>query len=190
MSIPFWRAVDYSDDGCYIYECLNCYRGWEARTNPKYSEWSFCPCCGCKWEGQKEWDQNEKYDKCRNPSENARLCMPSFQVQERFITLDPTIIDKKSEWRNKSSYVTDSFGAVFDLLYYIQQELNDDLVFGYNEYRIVRAEGVEHKLLKWDERKTGEQMVVNYKKYKFFKKEFQKKIDNYLENKVECLSNI
>jgi len=43
MSIPFWRYQDGSDDGCSVYECLSCYKGWEARTNPKYSEWKFCP---------------------------------------------------------------------------------------------------------------------------------------------------
>ena len=34
MSIPKWRYVRYTDDGCSLYQCLNCYNGWEARTEP------------------------------------------------------------------------------------------------------------------------------------------------------------
>lgn len=36
MSIPKWRYVRYTDDGCSAYQCLNCYNGWEARTEPAW----------------------------------------------------------------------------------------------------------------------------------------------------------
>jgi len=52
MSIPAWRKVEYTDDGCSIYECLSCYNSWEARTSPEWSGWQFCPCCGVGWESQ------------------------------------------------------------------------------------------------------------------------------------------
>lgn len=34
MSVPHWRYVHYTDDGCAIYQCLNCYNKWESRTAP------------------------------------------------------------------------------------------------------------------------------------------------------------
>jgi hypothetical protein len=50
MSIPAWRNIEYTDDGCSIFQCLNCYKTWEARTNPEWGEWKFCPVCGIAWE--------------------------------------------------------------------------------------------------------------------------------------------
>lgn len=32
--IPYWRYVRYTDDGCAIFQCLNCKNEWEARTAP------------------------------------------------------------------------------------------------------------------------------------------------------------
>lgn len=31
---PFWRYVRYTDDGCALYQCLNCKSQWESRTQP------------------------------------------------------------------------------------------------------------------------------------------------------------
>ena len=50
MSIPILRNVGYTDDGCTEYECLNCYYRIETRNDPFYSEWKFCPKCGCAWQ--------------------------------------------------------------------------------------------------------------------------------------------
>ena len=62
MSIPYWRTVRYTDDGCAIYQCLHCYHEWEGRGAPWWSLdgkkpdkpgiWNFCPVCGIKWVGQ------------------------------------------------------------------------------------------------------------------------------------------
>ena len=52
MAIPKWRHVEGTDDGCGISQCLSCYATWEGRSWT--SEWSFCPYCGIKWEGQHE----------------------------------------------------------------------------------------------------------------------------------------
>lgn len=46
----FWRKRHYTDDGCTLYECLNCHCGWEGRDDPHL--WNFCPHCGCEWVGQ------------------------------------------------------------------------------------------------------------------------------------------
>lgn len=32
--VPFWRKVRYTDDGCTLYQCLNCKHSWESRTEP------------------------------------------------------------------------------------------------------------------------------------------------------------
>lgn len=66
MSIPKWRMVRYDDDGCCLYQCLNCYEQWSGRGAPGdtwegvYHEyWKFCPCCGIRWEGS----QRERSDR-------------------------------------------------------------------------------------------------------------------------------
>lgn len=38
MAIPRWRYVRYTDDGSALYQCLNCYCYWDARTEPGYFE--------------------------------------------------------------------------------------------------------------------------------------------------------
>jgi len=68
MSIPKWRVVEYTDDGCSIFQCLNCYDTWEGRTPAGYSDfdgtytalWRFCPCCGIQWEGSAR-EQTDEY---------------------------------------------------------------------------------------------------------------------------------
>ena len=56
--IPYWRTVRYTDDGCCIYQCLQCKAEWESRTGPGYTDrgvyrahWHYCPYCGCQWQG-------------------------------------------------------------------------------------------------------------------------------------------
>jgi hypothetical protein len=75
MSINRWRNKIGTDDGCSIYECLSCYKEWEARTSPKWAEWVHCPYCGCIWEGEientseKTWErQGYKYSKDTTPT--------------------------------------------------------------------------------------------------------------------------
>lgn len=53
MSIPKYRYMEYTDDGCCLYQCLNCYNEWESRTDPEYG-WHWCPYCGIKWESKQE----------------------------------------------------------------------------------------------------------------------------------------
>jgi hypothetical protein len=58
QGIPFWRHVNYTDDGCDLYQCLSCKYTWESRTSPNSYDgkqnWRFCPVCGCEWEGEKK----------------------------------------------------------------------------------------------------------------------------------------
>jgi hypothetical protein len=66
--IPQWRYIHYTDDGCALYECLQCKHKWEARSSPGYrmfdtheyvATWQFCPACGVKWTGSPRTDDNE-----------------------------------------------------------------------------------------------------------------------------------
>lgn len=50
MAVAKWREVEYTDDGCSVYQCLSCYQQWEGRSSPEYG-WKFCPFCGIQWTG-------------------------------------------------------------------------------------------------------------------------------------------
>lgn len=75
MAINKWRKIEYTDDGCSLYECMLCYGKWESRTSPspegseKFhspSGWVYCPCCGTKWEGR-IWDKERIYVYPKDP---------------------------------------------------------------------------------------------------------------------------
>ena len=42
-----FRFLQYTDDGCSLFECLWCKKQVEIRDNPNY--WCFCPHCGKSW---------------------------------------------------------------------------------------------------------------------------------------------
>lgn len=45
--MPAFVEVDYTDDGCYIWECSECDRGIEGRGN--YGSFKLCPYCGVEF---------------------------------------------------------------------------------------------------------------------------------------------
>ena len=60
MGLNRWRYVEYTDDGCALYQCLLCKNKYEGRTAPGWYEYQtkiyhpvfvFCPFCGTKWDG-------------------------------------------------------------------------------------------------------------------------------------------
>tara|TARA_Y100000310_G_scaffold307018_1_gene348723 strand:- start:24205 stop:24690 length:486 start_codon:yes stop_codon:yes gene_type:complete len=71
MSIPYWRVVYHSDDGCTVFGCLNCYNTWESRTPPiphdwygnvKEKEiWKYCPYCATEWKGKYECKEGRRW---------------------------------------------------------------------------------------------------------------------------------
>jgi hypothetical protein len=82
MAINRWRCVRYTDDGCSEYQCLACYKMWEGRNNPEYSQWTFCPYCGSKWEGRLDClEHREKY--WRLPRYNERKPPASYWLIEK-----------------------------------------------------------------------------------------------------------
>lgn len=60
MSIPFYRQMRYTDDGCSCYQCLNCYRVWEGRDDPKDYGWRFCPFCSVRWRDEHQCRQKDE----------------------------------------------------------------------------------------------------------------------------------
>lgn len=76
MAINRWRYVEYTDDGCALYECLQCYGRWEGRGEPGYIHhetrqyiacWHFCPLCGTQWLGKRTTDSERLCDKALGP---------------------------------------------------------------------------------------------------------------------------
>ncbi len=82
--LPYWRYVEYADDGCVLYQCLACAKQWTGRTEPGYfrelpileyiAVWDFCPYCGIQWKGP---------IKCN--LENERMLGPKRLLQEKAI---------------------------------------------------------------------------------------------------------
>lgn len=50
--------VDYGDEGHYVWKCLKC-KGTFNAGHPSAREFTYCPHCGTKWEGEQE---NTKLD--------------------------------------------------------------------------------------------------------------------------------
>jgi len=73
MSIPYFRYVEYTDDGCGIDQCLSCYNKWEGRSGSH--GWKFCPYCGVEWKGKLE---------CRQHYETAWLYRLKQQNQDKW----------------------------------------------------------------------------------------------------------
>jgi len=114
MSISMWFVKDYTDDGCSIYQCLNCYNVWESRTSPKYAKWKYCPVCGIEWTQEKKSERPEwKEKRWVNDEEPLNVC--EFIIEKRQV-LDS---DEKTEWKQESEcrfYIR----SKADALYYIE----------------------------------------------------------------------
>lgn len=84
MALNRWRCVRYTDDGCSEYQCLSCYKTWEGRTSPEYSQWKHCPYCGTQWEGQQNClHTGEKYYSLPRWSESRWPKPSSYWIIEK-----------------------------------------------------------------------------------------------------------
>jgi DNA-directed RNA polymerase subunit RPC12/RpoP len=90
MTIPTIRSMYYTDDGCTLYQCLNCQAQIETRNLvAKYQTnellWKFCPYCGIEFESyMPEKDQREKYwDDPRARTDRITPC--KFKIQENVL---------------------------------------------------------------------------------------------------------
>ena len=91
-----WRLARHTDDGCTVYQCLSCKSEWEARTNPEWSRWVFCPYCGIKWEGKHEcltkYEKRYELERKWQDSPLGQIPKPHriellYRVQERWSDL-------------------------------------------------------------------------------------------------------
>lgn len=156
MSIPKWRHVCYTDDGCDVYQCLNCYNEWESRTGPKCEwkkeyNWKHCPYCGCQWEGEKEWDEERKsLKKSKNftPHEyyvlQHRIKDSDFDRWEcvcaRLLTAD----EKRGiDWQSLPDGIRRRLSVLMDLKA-LRKDQEKDPNFCEMEYRIVRMRNGKH----------------------------------------------
>ena len=124
-----WRYVDYTDDGCSIFECLYCHYKWESRTTPK--DWKWCPVCGVKWDGEQP---NRLQFTSRYPSSPQYKKYPpaSFVVMRRVKHNYPKNA-KWSEW------------SVFDTLYWENSGPEPRFKKAYNKLKRIRKLEEEHK---------------------------------------------
>jgi hypothetical protein len=81
-------GVTYTDDGCSIYQCLECKAQWESRGNPESGHWRFCPVCGTSWRGrmpnddeasERRWERHSRWPTDKQ-KKLASLCDPLWQV--------------------------------------------------------------------------------------------------------------
>ena len=72
MSIPYWREVKYTDEGCSEFQCLNCYKTWESRTPPGRHTYRCGKCTYCVTGVYKcdDWECHSK--------EEYRAYLPEF----------------------------------------------------------------------------------------------------------------
>lgn len=120
-----FREVRYTDDGCSVYECLACKKGWEARTSPSADRgnWQFCPYCGVKWAGELVYDRDaapariQQRWEVRKRAQNIRLA-PVF-VLEMLVTWPEDVRSFMGEpvWeevRRMECRAVDAFGWLRD----------------------------------------------------------------------------
>ena len=100
MSIPFWRNKQSAEDGCYVYQCLNCYNEWTAMTSPDRKDsktgFKFCPFCATEWKGAiKQVDDETKRlriaenltSQLRRWAKSEGVKVTDVRAQEQFVKL-------------------------------------------------------------------------------------------------------
>lgn len=80
---PYYRRVQYTDDGCTEYQCLACKVTWEARHYPS----TYCGGCGIKFDGLIESREHGEHDYDRYPrpavKKSARWVIEARRIVER-----------------------------------------------------------------------------------------------------------
>lgn len=109
MNIPFYRYVEYAEDGHYIYQCLQC--GEKIDVGSPCFDPRFCWSCGVEYKGailrkKEDWVYGDKPKK-------AKLL---FVVQEATVWADDK--DKEIKWHFCSGYGVDRKQVIKDLQYH------------------------------------------------------------------------
>jgi hypothetical protein len=132
MSIELWRYVKYTDEGCGLYQCLNCYKMWEGRDDPHY--WNYCPHCGVewiaqnicrssdtpKWQWELGWHKPEKFQEMSDMEkkwrERPRRRGNRYWVIEEIMTNEEGEVIQTKNVGTQSDYYTDVLPDVIGLL--------------------------------------------------------------------------
>ena len=94
--IDKFRQVRYTDDGCYLYQCLSCYKELEIRYIPN---WKFCPMCGIEYSGELECRPSHE------PSWLWKLDLPEnkrYELNKKCWKKDKAVwvIEERTVWWN------------------------------------------------------------------------------------------
>lgn len=123
-----YRKVRYTDDGCVLFECLQCKGSFEAR----HAGFVYCGHCGTKWEGALVWDEDAHYEraKLRWPRKEA-ISKPEWQTQSRTVFGEDI---SQADWENEGASFRGNAKAALNWLSYKRGGgYNDDIV----QYRMV-----------------------------------------------------
>ena len=98
-----YRKVRYSDDGCYVYQCLWCLGTVEIRDDPHYG-WHFCPKCGKSWFNRLECRDHEVprwyYERWGNGDDpNAPSVYEMFPPRQE--SRATWVIECRAKWPNQ-----------------------------------------------------------------------------------------
>lgn len=74
------REIEYTEDGCYLFECLWCHAQWEARTKG----FRFCPHCGIEW-AERVSSDNIRYKRSKFRQATKNSTCPKWQIQSRYM---------------------------------------------------------------------------------------------------------
>ena len=153
MSIPKWRHVEYTDDGCNVYQCLSCYDSIEGRFSPSY--WKFCPYCGVEWQGEHKW---LIYDDNFKVIEPARL-KEDRKVPSGNITCNIELQELSLYRRDDNTYESLSGKDQWRSIYY-----EDNLFNGWKDCDKIRSH--------WEEVRCGliGKYGIKYGGYVYYKK--------------------
>lgn len=167
MSINLWREVRYTDDGCRVFQCLMCYKQWEARTDPGYITYDtgvyvpyfvYCPCCATKWDGKKTSDVG-------GHDNESGLGQRRWKIKRAIETyywdngypednpkkvwaIEGALYNKNGKLRFKltSTYYSMNYSAIdiYNKLYETRKRDNEDNEDNYGDYSLFRAQCVDY----------------------------------------------
>lgn len=163
-----YRRIEYTDDGCTLYECLKCKAKWECR-----NFWNvYCGKCGTKWDGELEWEE-EKSGAYRRVLAGSHWSEPKphAYAEYRFMYLNNETgewekspysgwqyVPGSDDWskfrescKNKgySYLLVELASAMHDIKAHIKKDAEDSFKFKdmANEYRIVKKRGYGSTIL-------------------------------------------
>lgn len=162
LMINKFKYVGYDEDGVEAYLCLNCYESIRLRHHHSVQVLTFCPYCGCKFEGAFIKDNKNEflykdedgYNRSKLYDLNSKDFKMQWRVEKRNIIHWGNDILGDKKWEQVYSPTFDkSFSererALYTLRYNMKlEEDDDDKFFGdkeVTEFRLVYYKNWFHK---------------------------------------------